>query len=122
MPIACDTSFAPGVVQITFHGEWPNAKTLVAFRRGLIADGHLTNKSSVLFDMRPATTLPFQESVHTAIRAALDDSVQPRRRAYVVASMVQYGVARQLAAQAPADVATAVFWEPTKAMEWLTAG
>ena len=68
-----------------------------------------------------ATSKPFPSTheVPAMIQAALKSGGLPLRRAYVVASAVQFGLVRQMQALAPPEIKVEIFFNESEALAWL---
>lgn len=121
MPVSCDASDAPALVRYAFVGKWA-AHELVERRRELIRAGKLTPDSAVLFDLRPATTIPRRGDPDTALESSAADAVWPVRRAFVVNTQAHDDAARRLQALlAPLWVVNEIFQEESDALERLAS-
>ena len=123
MPIAVDTRSAPGLVRITFHGEWPAREDQLRVRQQLLADGHVTPATRVLIDLRPlgAITPRFEEVGPriTGDPSVAQPGVLPTYTAYLVGSAVQFGFVDQLKAYAPLHMKIEAFANEDEALTWL---
>jgi hypothetical protein len=119
MPIEVDATKAPAYLRWTVTGPWPSIDDLGAIRTRLIAGGQLTGETRVLIDMRNVETVPEYHEVPAMIQAALKAGGLPLRRAYVVASAVQFGLVRQMQALAPEEIKVEIFFNEGDALAWL---
>ena len=119
MPIEVDATQAPAFLRWTVTGSWPSIDDLGNVRTRLIAGGQLTAETRVLIDMRNVETVPEYHEVPAMIQAALKSGGLPLRRAYVVASVVQFGLVRQMQALAPPEIAVEIFFNEVEALNWL---
>jgi hypothetical protein len=119
MPIEIDTAEAPAFIRITLRGAWPTLEEQRDARLRLLADGLLTNDTRALIDFRDLTTTAGYSDVEKIIGAAMKDGGLPFFRAYVVGSAVQFGLVRQMKANAPPQVELEVFTDEQEAQVWL---
>jgi hypothetical protein len=119
MPIAVDTSEAPQFVRLTITGPWPGITDVAMVRERLIADGHLTEPTRGLLDIRNVETIPDYADVAPMIAAASRGGGLPRYRAYVVSSAEQFGIVRQMKALAPPGYKIEIFFNDADALAWL---
>ena len=119
MPIAVDTSDAPQFVRWTITGPWPVTTDVATVRERLIAEGHLTDATRGLWDIRDVETVPSYTEVTPMIESARRSGGLPWYRAYVVSSAEQFGIVRQMKALAPADYRIEIFFNDADALAWL---
>ena len=119
MPIAVDTSEAPRFVRWTITGPWPAITEFASLREQLIADGHLTELTRGLLDIRDVETIPSYADVTPMIESARRAGGLPWCRAYVVSSAEQFGIVRQMKALAPAGCRIEIFFNDVDALAWL---
>lgn len=119
MPIAVDTSDAPQFVRWTITGPWPAITDVAIVRQRLIADGHLTELTRALLDIRDVETIPSYADVTPMIESARRAGGLPWCRAYVVSSAEQFGIVSQMKALAPAGYRIEMFFNEADALAWL---
>ena len=119
MPIAVDTSEAPRFVRWTITGPWPGISEVGLVREQLIADGHLTELTRALLDIRDVETIPSYAEVTPMIESARRAGSLPWCRAYVVSSAEQFGIVRQMKALAPPGYRIEIFFNDADALAWL---
>jgi hypothetical protein len=119
MPIAVDTSKAPQLVRWTITGPWPGITEVGMVRERLIAEGHLTEATRGLLDIRNVETIPNYADVAPMIAAASRGGGLPWYRAYVVASAEQFGIVRQMKSLAPPGYKIEIFFNDAEALAWL---
>jgi len=119
MPIEVDDTEAPLFLRWIVTGAWPGIDDLGNIRTRLIAGGQLTATTRVLIDVRNVETVPDYHVVPAMIEAALKSGGLPLRRAYVVASALQFGLIRQMQALAPPEIALEIFFSESEALTWL---
>lgn len=119
MPIAVDTSEAPQLVRWTITGPWPAITEVGMVRERLIVEGHLTDATGGLFDIRNVETIPNYADVTPMLEAARRGGGLPRYRAYVVASAEQFGIVRQMKLLAPPGYKIEIFFNDAQARTWL---
>ena len=119
MPLHADTSDAPRFLRITVSGEWPSFDERAAFRRQLIADGHMQPDTRALIDLRGLTTLPAHGDVDAIVAAARRDGGLTRLHAYVVTTVDQIVIARMLKQSAGPATVVEIFKDAQAAETWL---
>jgi hypothetical protein len=116
MPLSSELD-ARGFTRLTLDGQWPSIDDLVAWYRSV---GDIRDVHRLLIDMRGTTgPLPKFPKIRETL-GAFDTNNQPsreRRRAVIVSSDVQFGVARSFQALVPGDMA--VFRDEASAIAWL---
>ena len=105
-----------GFIRITLTGSWPTLDELRKIRKDLDARGE---GSSVLADMRGVTgDFPYSEQIRSAVANVRDSKTSAvRRRAVLVGSDVQFGIARMFQSLLPGEVQ--VFRDEETAISWL---
>ena len=105
-----------GFIRITLSGSWPSPDELRKLRKDLDARGE---GKSVLADMRAVTgEFPYSEQIRSAVANVRDSKASAaRRRAVLVGSDVQYGIARMFQSLLPGEVE--VFRDEEAAVSWL---
>jgi hypothetical protein len=109
-----------GFTRLTLEGPWPPVNEIVQLYRSL---GDMTAIRRLLLDIQGATgPLPRFPEVREIVGSFNTDSpdVRSRRRAVLVASDVQFGIARTFQAIVPGDME--VFRDEASAVAWLLAG
>lgn len=119
MPLLADTSDAPRLLRITITGEWPSFDERAAFRRQLMADGHLKTETRTLVDLRGLTTLPAHGDVDSIVSAARREGGLPRLHAYITATVDQLVIARMLKQSAGPGTVVEIFKDIQEAETWL---
>jgi hypothetical protein len=119
MPLDADTSDAPRFLRITITGDWPSFDERAAFRKQLLADGHLNNDTRMLIDLRGLETLPAAGDIDAIVSSARRDGGLPRLHAYVVTTVDQIVVARMLKHSAGPGAVVEIFKEDQDAVTWL---
>lgn len=120
MAVVTHTAEAPGFIRVTVRGPWPSIKEMRQLWTGLIRTGHLTVETRALIDIRYVDSTPHYGEVREIVAAALEHSAWPLRRAYLVGSAVQFGLARQMQAMAPPPMQLQVFSVEREALQWLS--
>jgi hypothetical protein len=118
MSVQIDTTSAPHRLIYTVTDPWPTIAEFASLRQRLMVDGHLTESSRALIDVRGVTTPGYHEAT-SIVKAALKAGAFPLRRGYLVGSAVQFGFARQLQALAPASMEIEIFTSESEALVWL---
>ena len=110
---------ARGFVRLTFAGAWPSIPELRNMRQALEDPGA---SRLVLADLRPLSeNLPHTDDIRSLVaRVAGSAGSAARRRAILVATDVQFGVARIFQSLLPGEVE--VFRDEAAAVAWLLAG
>ena len=105
-----------GFIRITLSGSWPTVDELRKLRRDLDARGEGNN---VLADMRGVTgDFPYSEQIRDAVATVRQSKTSAaRRRAVLVGSDVQFGIARMFQSLLPGEVE--VFRDEETALSWL---
>ena len=118
MPISCDLEDAPRSIRLTVTGEWPPIAELAAIRQQLIDNGHLTEHTKGLFDVRMVASVPRYSDVQEIVAAAMKQGGLPLRRAYLVGASIQFGLVRQMQALAPPQISIEIFTDEASALAW----
>ena len=108
-----------GFIRITLSGPWPGIDDLRRLRKDLDARGEGNN---VLADMRGVTgEFPYSEQIRSAVSMVRESKTSAaRRRAVLVGSDVQFGIARMFQSLLPGEVE--VFRDEEAAVAWLIEG
>ena len=104
-------------MRLTLDGEWPSLDQMVSLQKTL---GDMRGVSRVLIDIRKASgPLPKFPGIRETVTAltAHPAAAQRRRRAVIVSSDVQFGIARSFQALLPGDIE--VFRDEADALAWL---
>jgi hypothetical protein len=108
-----------GFIHVTLNGAWPSLAEVIGLRQSL---GDLNEVRRILVDIRAVTgPLPKYLDIRDTV-GSLDDAsagVRERKRAVIVSSDVQFGVARTFQALAPGQME--VFRDEPAAIAWLLA-
>ena len=107
------------MLRITIAGEWPSFDERAAFRKRLMAEGHLKPHTRTLIDLRELTTLPAHGDVDAIVSAARRDGGLTRLHAYIVANVDQMVLARMLKKSAGVDAVVEIFKDAKEAETWL---
>ena len=118
MPVHSDTELAPEILFLRLSDPWPTLEEQQLLRKQLIANGHLTEATRALIDLRSVTTPQYHEAAQI-VAAAMKDGGLPRQRAYLAGSAVQFGFSRQLQSLAPPGTLIEVFTSEIEAIMWL---
>ena len=104
-----------GFIRIVLQGSWPTLGEAIELRQTL---GDITDVRRILIDIRDATgPLPKYPDIRETVGAVGKTPENERRRAFVVSSDVQFGVARTFQAIVPGSME--VFRDESAAVEWL---
>ena len=106
-----------GFIRLSLEGPWPAKSEILSLHRSL---GNIADSRRLLIDFRLATSpLPMFAEIRDLI-ASFDTksaAAQSRKRAMLVASDVQFGIARSFQAIVPGQME--VFRDEAAAIEWL---
>jgi hypothetical protein len=119
LPLHADTSDAPRFVRITLTGAWPSFDERAAFRRRLVADGHMKADTRALIDLRGLMTLPAHGDVDAIVATAQREGGLPRLHAYIATTVDQIIVARMFKLSAGAGTIVEIFKDVHEAETWL---
>ena len=105
-----------GFIRLTLSGSWPTLDELRLLRKDLDSRGP---RDTVLADLRAVTQdFPYAEQVRSAVDLVRNDQASNRRRrAVLVGSDVQFGIARMFQALLPGEVE--IFRDEQAAVDWL---
>jgi hypothetical protein len=105
-----------GFIRVTLSGSWPTLAELRGLRKTLDA---ADRGQSVLADIRDVTEqFPYYDQIRAAIDRVKDSKpAATRRRAVIVGSEVQFGIARAFQSLLPGEVE--VFRDEGAALIWL---
>lgn len=106
-------------MRFTATGTIPTVAELEAVCRAEIAAGTLTAATRALIDLRAVTEMPNLSQIQSRADRATNEKAWPLRRAYLVLSGAQYGVARQIQAFSPEVIQIQIFTEEEPAWAWL---
>src|SRR5258707_12574727 len=92
-----------GFIRVTLTGSWPTLDELKKLRKDLDARGE---GNSVLADMRGVTgDFPYSEQIRSVVANVRESKTSAtRRRAVLVGSDVQFGIARMFQSLLPGEV------------------
>ena len=109
-----DLTESPRFIRFTLSGEWPvlNAQR-EEIRETLIANGKLTTATRLLIDLR---------QVESGTAETIVSSRRPliaRVQAFLVATLEQHQLARQIRNAAPGGPTIEIFLDEKEALQWL---
>ena len=109
-----------GFIRLTLDGPWPSIDDLMHWYKSL---GDIREMRMLLIDMRGATgPLPKFPDIRDTVGAFESDAryARDRRRAVIVSSDLQFGIARSFQAMVTGEME--VFRDEATAIEWLVTG
>lgn len=113
--MAIETTERGGILHVVVTGPWPTVQEFREARERAIASGQLTDETLELLDVRGVVgRLPRTDDIQVL---GARFTHPPKRRAFLVASDVQYGVGRM--AGALLKDGPRVFRDETRAIAWL---
>jgi hypothetical protein len=109
-----DLTESPRFIRFTLSGEWPILKAQrVAIPEALVANGKMTRATRALIDLRQIESAAAETPVparHTLIA---------RVQAFLVATLEQHQLARQIRNAAPGGTTIEIFLDEKEALQWL---
>ena len=117
--VEIDTTRAPDVLRVVCTGPPLTFTGLNSQRRRLVEARMLTRATRILFDARALKELPTWGVIWPTLSAMGKSGVLPVAVAFLVATPLQYGVAREAMGAMPQGVQTRTFFDELEAWEWL---
>jgi hypothetical protein len=117
MPISIDARRLPGILRLGLTGAWRSVEESRVLDGDLLESTSAGTETSALIDLRMLASLPPYTEVRTVMPLGCANWLV--RRAYLVASAVQFGMVRQMQALAPPGISIEIFFDETDALRWL---